>query len=916
MRILLSLAFASTGALRWESLRRGVSVPQCAPSMPLDEYHRKRKFGRTPEPEGKAPRKHRRAAGLRFVVQKHAARRLHYDFRLELEGVLKSWAVPKGPCLDPTEKRLAVEVEDHPLEYGEFEGTIPRGEYGGGAVLLWDRGTWSPEAADPVVAFREGMLKFRLEGEKLRGRWMLVRMKPRADEKANNWLLVKERDDEARPLASLDVLDERPESVVSGRTIDEVAADRAGTGTPQSPGQPRDAARTGSRSKYGRSGTETVRLKLSPAKIARAVAAPFPTSIAPQLAASADTPPQGERWLHEIKFDGYRLLAFLNEGKVTLRTRNNLDWTRRFPELAQAVAALPVRQAVLDGEVVSLLPHGASSFTGLQEALSRGETGPLVDFVFDLLYLDGYDLRRTPLHERKRLLAEVIAAAGQTRLQYTDHLTGDGAEFFRQCRGMGLEGILSKRGDRPYTSGRSDDWLKVKCVQRDEFVIGGFTSSTAAHRGLRALLVGTFNPAGELIYAGKVGTGFTEEMLTPLRERLMARQQDASPFADLAAHEVERGTRWVRPELVAQVEYANRSRDGLLRHPVFHGLREDKPAPEVVAVAAEPSICRAASKDARRSKAAIEKVGPRRGAPLERDQLRALEGVRFTHPERMLYPESGITKLGLASFYAEIADWILPHVSGRLLSLVRCPDGVGGKQFFQKHATAGMSDAIHRVPVAEKHATETHLMIDDLAGLLSLVQMSILEIHVWGSRIDEPDRPDRIVFDLDPDPSVAWPQVVEAAHEVRSRLAQLPLVSFVKTTGGKGLHVVVPIQRRNTWDEVKQFAKRFAERMASDSRQKYTATMFKAARTGKIYIDYLRNVRGATAVAPYSIRAQPGATVSTPLDWKELTAALHADEFHVGNLRDRLASLQHDPWEGIATVRQSLTAAIRRKLGV
>lgn len=887
--------------------------------MSLDEYRSKRDFGRTPEPAAKAGRRRRGKTALRFVVQKHAARRLHYDFRLEWNGALKSWAVPKGPCLDPAEKRLAVHVEDHPLAYADFEGTIPEGEYGAGTVLVWDRGTWIAEDADPESAFQSGLVKFRLEGEKLRGRWMLVRMKPREGEKGENWLLVKEHDDEVRPLAGYDVLDERPESVVTGKTVDEVAAapERTWSRGREASGEPHAGSSSRSRKRAVRSSAAAVPGVLV-AAIERAVPAPFPEFVPPQLASPAKAPPEGDRWLHEIKFDGYRLLAFLNGGRVVLRTRTGIDWTHRFPELAEAVAAIPVRQAVLDGEVVAQLPTGASNFAALQSAFSERDTGRLAYFVFDLLYLDGYDLRGSPLLERKRALAGVLAAGAPPRVQFTDHLIGHGDEFFRQCRQLGLEGIVSKRVDRPASSGRGEDWLKFKSVQRDEFVIGGFTPSAAAQRGLRSILVGAFTPAGELIYVGKVGTGLSEEMLHSLRERLMARQCDASPFVNLPAREAERGTRWVRPELVAQVAYANRSRDGMLFHPVFDGLREDKPAEEVVSDDHAP----AAAKEAKgRPAARGRKSGKSRDkaearVPWDGGHLRELECIRFTSPERLLYPEAGITKLSLASFYAEISDWLLPHIAGRLLNLVRSPDGVTGKSFYQKHEATGTPDAIHRVPVVMEQGTEMLLMIDDLAGLLSLVQMSVLEIHPWGARVDDIERPDRIVFDLDPDASVPWPRVVEAAREVRARLKELKLVSFVKTTGGAGLHVVLPLQRRQTWDDVKAFVKRFAERMAADAPSEYTASMVKAARRGRIYIDYLRNARGSTAVAPYSTRARPGAPVSTPLSWNELTAAIRSDQFHVGNLRDRLASLRHDPWEGIDEVRQSLNVTVRRRLGL
>jgi bifunctional non-homologous end joining protein LigD len=879
--------------------------------MPLEEYHRKRHFNRTAEPAGKTTAKKRRSS-WRFVIQKHDATRLHYDFRLELDGVLKSWAVPQGPCLDPSQKRLAVQVEDHPLEYGDFEGIIPQGEYGGGTVLLWDQGTWSA-LGDADEDYRKGKLKFALNGEKLHGAWMLVRMKKREGEKADNWLLIKERDSDARPLHEYDVLHEEPASVSSGRTLGEIAADADRTWHSDKAAGKKDGRVAGKLKRTRPSKAAAV----DASKIAGAKKAGFLKEVEPQLARLAQRPPEGSEWVHEIKFDGYRLLGHVNDGEAVLKTRNQLDWSKRFPELAAALSQLPVKQAVLDGEVVALLPNGASSFQGLQAALSSRKTASLVYYAFDLLYLDGYDLRGAPLEERKQALAQILPDDRRGRLQISDHLEGSGKAFFKKCAQLGLEGIISKRRDRLYRAGRGEDWLKSKCVQRDEFVIGGYTDSAASPRDLGALLVGYYVPGKGLAYAGKVGTGFSEKTHRDLRERLKAREQDASPFAGLT--EWDKTAHWIKPDLVAEVEYRNWTRNGLLWHSAFLGLREDKVAETVVRDDAGPSVKVAGVKKQQKpaSKSKPEKPAkPRPQRSLTASEEKTLRSVVLTNPGRILYPAEGITKRDLVAYYAAVADWMLPHVVNRPLSLVRCPEGQGGPHFFQKHVAAGTPETLRRVEIAEKDKSETYLAIEDLPGLLSVVQMSVLEIHPWGSTIDDLEHPDRMIFDLDPDPAVGWPKVIEAAREIHELLDDIGLESFVKTSGGKGLHIVVPLQRKQDWDEVKRFSKAFCDRLARESPQRYTANMSKAARPGKIYLDYVRNSRGATAVAPYSTRARERATVSTPISWDELSPSIGPDYFHVGNVPDRLASLRRDPWQKFFSVRQSLTAAIRSRFGL
>ncbi|MCG6156687.1 DNA ligase D [Rubinisphaera margarita] len=848
-------------------------------AMTLEKYRQKRKFDRTPEPEGEQGSR----SGASFVVQMHRARRLHYDFRLEIDGTLKSWAVPKGPSLDPSERRLAVHVEDHPLSYADFEGIIPQGNYGAGTVIIWDRGEWEADS-DLTADYRKGKLKFRLHGEKLQGGWTLVRMRSKG-ESADNWLLIKEKDEEARSLDEYDVTTESTESVQSGRTLDEV---QAGT-------KPRTSARKSKRTQ-----------KSAPSTPGESV----PEKVDPQLATLSPNAPEGDDWFHEIKFDGYRLLAFLNRGGVRLLTRNQNDWTARFPELAESIAKLDAESAVLDGEVVAVDKNGVSSFQQLQNAFRRKATGKLVYQAFDVLFLNGSDLRKNPLEARKKVLADLMTSADAARLQYSDHQIGSGPAFFKECCKLGLEGIISKRRDRPYRSGRGTDWLKTKCLFREEFVIGGFTPPSGSRQGLGALLLGYYSPDGELIYAGRVGTGFSDAVLRDLTKRLTARKIKANPFAT-KPEGTDRQTTWVRPDVVAQVEFSNWTGDNRLRHPSFQGLREDKPATSIVR---QQNGNGPPTEKKTVKKSPTPKSTPAAEMSLFEEQLGELADVRITSPNKILFKDPGITKLDLICYYVDIADWILPHLIDRPLSLVRCPSGASGKCFFQKHAAAGTPDELKRIPIQEKDGVEDYLMVNDLQGLAAVVQMGVLEMHPWGSRADRLEQPDRVIFDLDPDEAVSWPRVVEAALELRTFLEELELTSFVKTTGGKGLHVVVPMTRRQDWDEVKTFSQRVAEEMVSASPDAYTATMSKKARTGKIYIDYQRNGRGATAIAAYSTRARAGAPVATPLTWDELPDIESSQAFTISNIRERLRSLNEDPWAELDTIRQSITKPIRKRL--
>ncbi len=905
--------------------------------MPLAEYRRKRNFSVTPEPAGKPARaaakkkktKARAAPKLTFVIQKHAARRLHYDFRLEMDGVLRSWAVPKGPSLDPGEKRLAVHVEDHPLEYGDFEGVIPEGQYGGGTVLLWDNGTWQPEG-DPVRDYRAGKLKFRLDGKKLKGGWMLVRTRGRGDDDGKeNWLLIKERDESARPGSGDAVVRERPESAASGQTIEEIAADpqrvwesnreekeaASGSARARIRAAAKKAAARQAGARRGKKGAQATAPRaaaaLDPSPLPGARKARMPHDVEPQLATLVAEPPPGPEWLHEIKYDGYRLLCALADGSARLLTRHAKDWSDRFAGVARAAAALPARQALVDGEVVVLQPDGTTSFQALQNALNNRRAEDLVYFAFDLLYLDGWDIRAAPLAERKRLLAALLAgdpAGGTVRL--SDHVAGRGEEFFRHACGAGLEGMVAKRADRPYRSGRGRDWLKVKCLERQEFVIVGFTDPERSRVGFGALLLAVRDPQakehGGLVFAGKVGTGFDERTLRDLRRRLGKLERATPAFANAPRGAEARRSHWVEPKLVAEVAFTEWTDEGLLRHPSFVGLREDKKPAEVVRERPQPV-----------AKAAAAERGAATGAPnpgRRRKEAVEIAGVRLSNPEKVLYPEQGLTKRDLALYYERIADWILPHLVGRPLTLLRCPEGRTKQCFFQKHMSEHVPDSIERVQVEEGADAAPYGAVRSLHGLITLVQMGVLEIHVWGAHSDNVERPDLMVFDLDPDEGLAWARVAEAARRMRDRLAELGLRSFLKTTGGKGLHVVAPVARRLGWDDFKAFSKALVEGIVAAEPRLYTAKIPKASRKGKVFLDYLRNGRDATAIVAYSTRARPGATVSTPLAWEELDDPdLRGDRFTVETVPGRLEALGGaDPWKDVLTIRQSITAAMRK----
>ncbi|WP_184149104.1 DNA ligase D [Amaricoccus macauensis] len=815
--------------------------------QPLEDYRAKRDFQRTDEPSGHLAG----ADGNRFVVHKHHASHEHYDLRLELGGVLKSWAVPKGPSLDPREKRLAVETEDHPVEYIDFEGVIPAGEYGGGQMIVWDTGTWAP-MGDPEADLAKGAFKFRLAGKKLTGGWMLARLKPRPGEKKTNWLLFKERDPSAEPDG--DILTERPESVKSGRRIEELAPPAR---------EPAGAARK----------------RLQPGRLPGAVKGTGPVAPAPQLATAAPAPPGGEDWLHEIKLDGYRTLAFLDAGSARLVTRSGLDWTHRYGDLGAAIAALPCREAILDGEIVVQDGAGISRFTLLQEALSRGAKTELVYFAFDLLRLDGWDLTAVPLDRRKALLAQLLDGGGaRSAIQLSEHVRGGGPAFYESVSQMGLEGVVSKRASAPYQSGRSKSWLKVKAKLSGDFVIAGYTLSEKAD-GLGALALGEW-VEGDLAYRGKVGTGFDAKTLADLLARLR-------PLEDpgLSLPGAPRDVRPVRPVLTARIQYSNLTSDGSVRHGVFVGLRE-------AAVSADAPA-------------------PRARLVTEAD----LAAVWVTNPTRRLFGRSGPTKLDVAVYYAAIGDFLLPHVFGRPVSLVRCPTGKPEDCFFQRHAFVGMPEGVESFETRVSDETDRrYLTIATARGYLALAQFGVVEFHAWGAEVADLEHPDRVVFDLDPGEGIAWREVVEAAVHVRDELGRLGLTGFAKTTGGKGVHVVVPVTRRLDWKSVHAATGEIATAIAATAPDTFTTTMGASNRKRRIFIDFHRNARSATAVAPYSLRARNNLPASAPLSWGNLEAIDDPADLNYSSL-PALVAASGDAWATIADHAGELPAPQRVDAG-
>ncbi|MGE0789025.1 MAG: DNA ligase D [Sandaracinaceae bacterium] len=775
----------------------------------LDEYEDKRDFDRTPEPGTGAAAAE---GGRRFVVQKHDATRLHYDFRLEHDGVLWSWAVPKGPSVDPSDKRLAVRTEDHPLAYAAFEGVIPEGEYGGGPVAIWDRGTWTP-LGDPDAMMEKGHLRFELDGERLHGRWSLVETK-------RDWLLIKSRDAHAEP-GGPSIVDRHLESVVSRRTTDAIAS---GAGV------------------------------VDPSTIAGARAEEH-IDPEPQLATPAERPPRGEGWIHELKLDGYRILAHVRAPGAIIRTRHGLDWSHKLPSIVQALGHLPVDEAWVDGELVVLGEGGVPDFGALQRAVADGRDASVRLFLFDLLYLDGYDLRSAPLRARRDVLRALLPESDDGPLRFSEGFD-DGEALLREVRALGGEGVVSKRGEGTYVGRRTQDWRKIRCNDRFVRTVVGFTPAKGARKGLGALVLGR-DQEGALHYAGKVGTGFDAETLLALAERLEPMRTDRSPLVDPPSL---RGVRWVRPELRARVRAVEETREGRLRQPVFEAIE----ASDAGEARAEPAPSR----------------------------------TKLTSPGRILFGTAKLTKKDLADYFDAVSSRMLPLVCDRPLMLLRTPKGVAGDRFYQKHFKAGASDALRAVDVGDG---EPHIAIDDRAGLRALAQISAVEIHVWGARASDLERPERVVLDLDPDPDLPWDAVATAAEAVRELLEGVGLHAFCLSTGGKGVHVVAPLVPRAGWSEVKAFCRAVAESLEESDPGRYTSVMTKSERTGRVFVDYLRNGRGATAIAPFSTRASPRATVATPIAWADLRLAGPRTVLDVLEALDA-----DDPWGGYEDARRPL----------
>ena len=803
---------------------------------PLAAYNAKRDFGETPEPAGK-----RRSSkgGNRFIVQKHEATRLHWDFRLEVDGVLKSWAVTKGPSLDPADKRLSVRTEDHPLSYADFEGVIPKGEYGGGTVMLWDRGTWEPIPGKSADDIEEGHLHFILHGERMKGEWLLVRMKPRPGEKRENWLLRKI--DDAHAAGPGDLVDRALSSVLTGRSMAEIAADKRGSHSLKGKKGDVFAEEMAKAARHNERAAKPTR-NAKPGKP--------PKFVAPQLATLVDAVPAGNDWFHEIKFDGYRALVGVSGGDVRVYTRSGLDWTDKFAPLVSAIAALDLPSALIDGEITAPDASGNPSFSALQNELKRGHGAQKshMDFhAFDLLSLDGEDLRGLSNIERKERLEALLGHAAPP-IRVADHVIGAGERLYAAMCDAGLEGIISKRIDAPYRGARTKSWVKVKCTRRQEFVVVGWTTSNARARPFASLLLAQ-REGRKLVYKGKVGTGFDGDLLADLAGRMKKIARAEAPL-DVPRAET-RGANWIEPKLVAEVAFAEMTADGRVRHGSFIGLRADKKAGE---------------------------VKPERPAP----PPPAGEAVKISNRDRVIFPEGGQTKGQLADYYASIAPLMLAHMAGRPISLVRCPQGRARKCFFQKHDSGMFGKSVRQVPIREKDGgNEDYIFVEDAAGILSCVQMGTIEFHGWASRADAVELPDRMIFDLDPDEGLDFGDVKKAAHDLRGRLADLGLTSFPMLSGGKGVHLVVPLRTGHDWNAHKDFSRRFAEAMSMAEPERFVATMSKAKRKGKIFIDYLRNQRGSTAVMPYSARARPGAPVAAPIVWEELDGIAGANRWSI-----------------------------------
>ncbi|NAS99867.1 DNA ligase D [Pseudomonas syringae pv. actinidifoliorum] len=846
-------------------------------AKPASEYTRKRNFDVTSEPAESKRKSKARSGALSFVIQKHDARNLHYDFRLELDGTLKSWAVPKGPSLDPKQKRLAVHVEDHPLDYAAFEGSIPKGQYGGGDVIVWDRGIWQPHG-DPRKTYADGKLKFTLIGEKLSGEWALVRTRLKGSGSKEQWLLIKEKDDIARPAAEYDITEAQPQSVISGA---HVGAGRSAPAKPKARAVEAKPAR-----------------KPAPKK-ANVV---FPDTLAPQLATLVDAPPAGD-WLYEIKFDGYRMLTRIQNDEVRLFTRNGNDWTDQLPELTKALKGLKLQDSWFDGEVVVLDEQGLPDFQGLQNAFDAGHSKNIFYYLFDMPFLSGEDLREVPLEQRRDALKQVLGSQRSRLLRYSDAFQAGHQDIVASAAAMGLEGVIGKRAGSAYVGKRNADWIKLKCRLRQEFVIVGYTAPQGSRSAFGALLLAVNDDAQGLVYAGRVGTGFTEATLKHVHKQLKPLHREESPLAKKLTSAQARGVQWVEPTLVCEAEFAQWTREGIVRQAAFFGLRSDKPAADVVREEAQPANAASVTPEPSRQpgkKTARGKVD--------------VAGTGISHPQRVIDSKTGTKKIELAQFYESIADWILPFLNKRPVALLRCPEGIDGEQFFQKHAEHLAIPHIRQLDRALDPGHAALMEIDSVQALVGAAQMGAIELHTWGATRDRIETPDHFVLDLDPDPALPWRSMIEATQMVLAVLEELGLEAFLKTSGGKGMHIIVPLARQAEWDTVKAFAKAIAEFISRQLPERFTATMGPKNRVGKIFIDYLRNSRGGSTVTAYSVRARPGLPVSVPIALHELTGLTSSAQWDITNLEQRLSQLKDDPWAGYSN-RRKITQKMWKQLG-
>ncbi|KXU87647.1 DNA ligase [Paraburkholderia monticola] len=928
----------------------------------LDLYHRKRRFEDTPEPAAATTRKRaasktRRSATrvvpqtLSYVIQEHDARRLHYDFRLELNGALLSWAVPKGPSLDPSVKRLAVRVEDHPVEYGTFEGEIPPGNYGAGTVIVWDRGTWEPAggAAEAARAYAAGKLKFQLHGEKLHGGWTLVRSHMRGSGDKEQWLLIKERDEAARDESEYDVLKKQPGSVLAdgtsrGRRTKQSTADSTAKISRDGKAVSKPAKSASSRRAADpkrpdivatRSAQSLRELAASPS-IEGAVKARLPASLKPQLATLVDSAPPGDDWLYEIKFDGYRVLARIDHaskakgGAVGIFTRNGNDWSAKFSKQIEAFAELDLQSAWLDGEAVVLDERDVPSFQLLQNAFDAHRPQDIVIYLFDLPFLNGYDLRGVPLEQRRAILRALLEGVDDRVLRFSNDFAFSAEALLKSACDMALEGIIGKRRDSRYVSGRASSWIKLKCRRRQEFVIGGYSEPSGSRAAFGALLLGVYDGDGRLQYAGRVGTGFDAALLRSVKQALDAHASKRMPFASAPRERSRTPVHWVEPALVAECNFAEWTSDGIVRQASFVSLRDDKPARQIVRettrqgadvqqqteTASDDTPQKSAPKKRAAKKtatSAAKKNAPARTTATRSRTQSEIAGVRISHPDRVIDKTSGASKLDLVQYYASMAEWMLPHLRERPVALVRAPEDIGGELFFQKHSQK------LSIPHVTQHegldpGHPPLITIDTLAALVGAAQMGTVEFHTWNAVASNIEKPDRVVFDLDPDASLGWERMIEAAQLTRSLLDELGLKSFCKTSGGKGLHVVVPLAKQAGWDDVKDFSQALAQHMATTLPQYFSAKMGAQNRKKKIFIDYLRNNRGSSTVAAFSARARPGLGVSVPLAWDELDSTSSGDQWTIRNVRERVDTLRSDPWADYPKTRQRITAAMKKRL--